>query len=83
MLFRSAKINRKYLIIAGVGFMIAAPIAYAVCQRWMSQFAFRINIPIWIFLVSLIAVVVITLVVVTLQGWRAASANPVESLKNE
>ena len=78
-----AKINRKYLIIAGVGFMIAAPIAYAVCQRWMSQFAFRINIPIWIFLVSLIAVVVITLVVVTFQGWRAASANPEESLKNE
>ena len=78
-----AKINRKYLVIAGVGFIIAAPIAYAVCQRWMSQFAFRTNIPIWIFLVSLIAVVVITLVVVTLQSWRAASANPVESLKSE
>lgn len=37
----------------------------------------------WIFLVALLAVIAITLAVVTLQSWRAASANPVESLKNE
>lgn len=78
-----AMINRKYMAIAGVGFLIAAPLAYAICQRWMSQFAYRTSIPAWIFLASLLAVVAITLAVVSLQGWRAASANPVESLKNE
>ena len=76
-------INRKYLITVGVSFVIAAPIAYVICQRWMSQFAFRTNIPAWIFVVSLLAVVAITLAVVTLQSWRAANANPVDSLKNE
>jgi ABC-type antimicrobial peptide transport system permease subunit len=76
-------INRKYLITVGISFVIATPIAYAICQRWMSQFAFRTNIPAWIFVVSFLAVVAITLAVVTLQSWRAANANPVDSLKNE
>ena len=76
-------INRKYLITVGISFVIAAPIAYAICLRWMSQFAFRTNIPAWIFVVSFLAVVAITLAVVTLQSWRAANANPVDSLKNE
>ena len=65
------KINLKYILIAGVSFVIATPLAYAIAQRWMSQFAFRTNI------------LLITLAVVTLQSWRAANANPVESLKNE
>ena len=42
-----------------------------------------VMLPVWIFLVALIAVAAITLAVVTLQSWRAASANPIESLKNE
>jgi len=40
-------------------------------------------VPVWIFLVALLAVAAITLAVVTLQSRRAANANPVESLKNE
>ncbi len=76
-------INRKYIIIVGVSFVIAAPLAYAICGRWMSQFAFRTDIPAWIFLVSLFAVLALTLGVVTLQSSHAASANPSDSLKNE
>ncbi|MBR1926265.1 MAG: FtsX-like permease family protein [Bacteroidales bacterium] len=76
-------INKKYVIISAVGFVIAAPIALAICRRWMSQFAFRTNIPVWIFVVSFIAVMLITLTIVTLQSWRAANANPVNALKNE
>ena len=77
------KINLKYILIAGVSFVIATPLAYAIAQRWMSQFAFRTNIPAWLFAVAFVVVLLITLAVVTLQSWRAANANPVESLKNE
>ena len=77
------KINLKYLLIAGVSFVIAAPLAYAIVQRWMSQFAFRTNIPAWLFAVAFVSVLLITLAVVTLQSWSAANANPVDSLKNE
>ena len=78
-----SRINLKYLAITGVSFVIAAPLAYAIVQRWMSQFAFRTTIPAWLFAAAFAAVLLITLVVVSFQSWRAANANPVDALKNE
>ena len=76
-------INKKYLIMAGASFVIAAPVAYWLMTAWRKGFAYQAPVPVWIFLVALLAVAAITLAVVTLQSWRAANANPVESLKNE
>lgn len=76
-------INKKYLIMACVSFVISAPVAYWLMTAWRKGFAYQAPVPVWIFLVALIAVAAITLAVVTLQSWRAANANPVESLKNE
>ena len=76
-------IHKKYLIMAGVSFVLAAPIAYWLMTAWRKGFAYQAPVPVWIFLVALLAVAAITLAVVTLQSWRAANANPVESLKNE
>ena len=76
-------INKKYLIMAGVSFIIAAPIAYYLMTAWRKGFAYQAPVPVWIFLVALLVVATITLAVVTLQSWRAANANPVDSLKNE
>ena len=76
-------INKKYLVMAGSTFVIAAPIAYYLMTAWRKGFAYQAPVPVWIFLVALLAVAAITLAVVTLQSCRAASANPVESLKNE
>jgi len=76
-------INKKYLIMAGASFVIASPVAYWLMTAWRKGFAYQAPVPVWIFLVALLAVAAITLAVVTLQSWRAANANPVESLKNE
>ena len=76
-------INKKYLIMAGASFVIAAPVAFWLMTAWRKGFAYQAPVPMWIFLVALLAVSAITLAVVTLQSWRAANANPVESLKNE
>ena len=76
-------INKKYLVMAGSSFVIAAPIAYYLMTAWRKGFAYQSPVPVWIFLVALLAVATITLAVVTLQSWRAANVNPVESLKNE
>ena len=76
-------INKKYLVMAGVSFAVAAPMAYYIMTTWRSGFAYQAPIPVWIFVVALLLVAAITLAVVTLQSWRAANANPVESLKNE
>ena len=76
-------INKKYLIMAAVSFIIATPVAYWLMTAWRKGFAYQAPVPVWIFLAALLAVAAITLAVVTLQSWRAANANPVESLKNE
>ena len=76
-------INKKYLIMAAASFVIAAPVAYWLMTAWRKGFAYQAPVPVWIFFVALLAVAAITLAVVTLQSWRAANANPVESLKNE
>ena len=76
-------INKKYLILSGASFVIAAPVAYWLMTAWRKGFAYQSPVPVWIFLVALLAVAAITLTVVTLQSWRAANVNPVDSLKNE
>ena len=76
-------INKKYLIMAAASFVIAAPVAYWLMTAWRKGFAYQAPVPVWIFLVALLAVAAITLAVVTLQSWRAANVNPVDSLKNE
>ena len=76
-------INQKYLLLACISFVVAAPVAYYIMTTWRSGFAYQAPIPVWIFLASLALVGAITLLVVTLQSWRAANANPVDSLKNE
>ena len=75
--------NRKYLLIAVVAFVAAVPASVAISRRWLEHFAFRTDIPAWIFLAALAAVLLLTLGSVSLQTWRAASANPVEAIKNE
>jgi putative ABC transport system permease protein len=74
-------INRKYIIMAVASFVVATPLTYMVITTWRSEFAYQAPVSAWIFAVAFALVVAITVAVVTLQSWRAASANPVEALK--
>ncbi len=76
-------INRKYLIMAVISFIIASPVAYMIITNWRKGFAYQSPVPVWIFIAALAFVAAVTFGVVTLQSWRAANANPVDSLKNE
>ena len=76
-------INRKYLIMAVISFLIASPVAYLIITNWRKGFAYQAPVPVWIFIAALAFVAAVTFGVVTLQSWRAANANPVDSLKNE
>lgn len=76
-------LNKQYLYIVVTCFIIATPIAYTFIKKWLESFTYRTPIYWWIFLVTLLIVATITSGVVTFQSWRAASANPVNSLKSE
>lgn len=76
-------IGKKYMLLVLISFAVASPIAWWVMSMWRSGFASQAPIPLWIFLVALVLVAAVTLLTMILQSWRAANANPVDSLKNE
>jgi putative ABC transport system permease protein len=63
--------------------VIACPVAYYAGNRWLQNFAYRIEISWWMFALSGGIVLVIALVTVSFQAIKAALANPVESLRYE
>jgi len=70
----------KWVVLANV---IAWPIAYYFMNRWLSNFAYRINLNIWTFILSGLAALTIALLSVSYQSIKAATANPVDSLRYE
>ncbi|WP_294081919.1 ABC transporter permease [Proteiniphilum sp. UBA5384] len=78
-----ALLNKTYLITLSVCFVIAIPIASFAVIKWLENFVFRTPIYWWVFVLAGLAVLLITLVTISWQSWRAATANPVDSLKTE
>lgn len=76
-------INRYYLTLTAVCFILTTPVSLVIIRRWVSSFPYQSPIPVWIFLAALVIVTVITAVTVTLLSRRAALRNPVESIANE
>jgi putative ABC transport system permease protein len=70
----------KLVIIANI---IAWPVAWYMLNNWLQDFAYRIDISWWVFIVTGIVSLLIALVTVSFQAIRAAVANPVKSLRTE
>ena len=70
----------KWIIIAN---LIAWPFAYYIMETWLDGFAYRIEMGIWIFVVSSAGVLIIALGTIGYQTIKSALANPVEALKYE
>jgi putative ABC transport system permease protein len=68
------------VLIAGI---IACPLAYLIMQKWLSDYAYRINISASPFILSITLLVLITGVLIILQTIKAAFANPIKSLRSE
>lgn len=63
--------------------LIAWPVAWYAMHRWLQNFAYHIDMTIWPFVLAGITALVIALLTVSWQAVRAATANPVESLRYE
>lgn len=75
--------NKAYLKIVAICFVIAAPIAWYGVNKWLESFAYQVPMYGWVFMLAFLLVLAITLLTVTFQNWKAANANPVDSLKSE
>lgn len=74
---------KEYLQWVGIAFVIACPLGYYLASRWLEAFAYRTPISWWLFPLAGLVVAVVTLIAVLGQTWRAASRNPVRSLRYE
>lgn len=69
-------INRSYLRLTLIAFVVAAPLSYQIITGWLEQYEYRTPIHLWIFGVILILVALLVVAVVTIRSYRTASANP-------
>ena len=75
-------LNLRYVWIVGGCFVVAAPVAWYITSRWLESFANRIAQPWWLYIVALAVVLAVTVGLVTLRSWRAATENPADVVKS-
>ncbi|MDR6940390.1 ABC transporter permease [Mucilaginibacter pocheonensis] len=78
-----AMLSKDFIKLVLVSFLIAAPLAWLLMNKWLQEFAYRQNVQWWVFVVTALATVIIAFITISFQSVKAAMANPVDSLKNE
>jgi putative ABC transport system permease protein len=76
-------LSKDYIRLVLIALVIASPVAYFIMNRWLDEFAFRIPIEWWVFVVAGLAALGVTLLTISFQSIRAALSNPANSLRNE
>ncbi|MDX1910547.1 MAG: ABC transporter permease [Saprospiraceae bacterium] len=79
----TALLSRDFLKLVLISFLLAAPIAYYLMDKWLSDYAYRIHMEWWMFAATGLGGVVIAFLTVSFQSIRAALTNPVKSLRSE
>lgn len=76
-------LSTDFIKLVAFGIIIALPVAWYVSNRWLQDFAFRIPVHMWVFLVTALGSVLIALATVSYHSIKASLMNPVNSLKTE
>jgi putative ABC transport system permease protein len=78
-----ALLSKDFVKLVTISIVIASPAAWLLMNKWLQEFAYRIRIEWWVFVVSGIVALTIALLTVSFQAIKAAVANPVKSLRTE
>jgi ABC-type antimicrobial peptide transport system permease subunit len=76
-------LSREFIILVVLSCMISIPLAYYYLNSWLQNYDYRTTIPWWIFAMSCIGSLMITLLTVSFRAIKAAMLNPVKSLRSE
>ncbi len=76
-------LSKEFIGLILISLLIATPIAYYFMHSWLQHYEYRTQISAWIFLLTAIGAITITLATVSFQAIKAALANPVKSLRSE
>lgn len=76
-------LSRHFIKLVFIAILIAWPLAWWVLHRWLQDYAYRIDISWWVFVLAGVMALLIALMTVSILAVKAAMANPVESLRTE
>ncbi|MDH7448144.1 ABC transporter permease [Aquimarina sp. 2201CG14-23] len=76
-------LTKDFFLLILVALAIATPLSYYLMENWLQDFTYRISISWWIFLVAGFITMFITLLTVSIEAFKASTANPVNSLRTE
>ncbi|MDH7463103.1 ABC transporter permease [Chitinophagaceae bacterium 26-R-25] len=79
----TALVTKDYIKLMLYAGLIAIPVAYLLLQNWLKDYAFHISIGLWFFFLPLLLIMFVAFVTVVYQAIKAASSNPVKSLRTE
>ncbi|HWV66595.1 ABC transporter permease, partial [Chitinophaga sp.] len=73
--------SKEFVVLVLISCVISTPIAWYLLSRWLQQFAFRVEISWWIFIVVAVGTILTTLLTVSYKIIKTASINPIKSLR--
>lgn len=76
-------LSKEFVLLIGVAGLAAFPFAWYSTNRWLSDYAYRINMPWWIFVAAFILIMFSTLLLILVQGLKAIRTNPTVILRSE
>lgn len=76
-------LSKEFALLVLFANLFAWPMAYFLMNKWLENFAYRINIGFWIFIAAAAVAFIIALLTISFQAVKAALANPIESLRYE
>lgn len=76
-------VSKEFLLLVGLAFVISIPVTWWAMSKWLQDYAYRININVWVFAIAGIAALFIAVATISFQAIKAALSNPVKSLRTE
>ncbi len=77
------RITKEFIFLVVFSILIAYPFTYYFVNKWLQNFAYRINLTIWPFLLAGLMGLIVAMLTVSFYAFKAAAANPIDSIKYE
>ncbi len=75
--------SKEFTVLITIAFVIAAPAAWYLMKNWLNDFAYKIDIGLWVFAIAIVCSLLVAWLAVGYKAFKAAIANPVKSLRSE
>jgi putative ABC transport system permease protein len=79
----SMLLTKDFVLLVLMSNLVAWPVAWYLMHNWLQDFAYKIDMSIWMFVLATLAALIITVITVSVQAIKAAVVNPIKSLRTE